>query len=81
MENYWISLGQVKTLSEAKDRIKRVKANIKYKIAYNKYKIKLSSFSFKIEKEKESFMGLTNSFPYYLYVKTPDTKYNWMFLA
>ena len=77
----WIALGQVKTLSEAKERINRVKANVKYKIAYNKLKIKVSQFKFKIEKEDKDMFGNKNIYPYYLYVETPSSKYNWMFLA
>lgn len=81
MNDYWISLGQVSTLNEAKERLARVKENIKYKIQFNKYKIKVSDFKLKIEKEDKDLFGNKNAYAYYLYVKTPDNKYNWMFLA
>jgi hypothetical protein len=80
-ERNYIALGDMKTLAEARERILRVKANIKYKIAYNKLKVSPSSFKFKINKEERDFMGNKKLYPYYLYVQTPSDKYNWMFLA
>jgi transcription antitermination factor NusG len=76
-----ISLGQARTEYEAKDLVKRVKANIRFKIKYNKLKVSPGSFKIVVEKESKDPFGNKNMFPYYLYVKTPSTKYNWMFLA
>ncbi len=69
-----ISLGNHETLQETKDRIKSQKSRLKRILKDNDLKVSPSKFKFHYDKE------IGKRYPYFSYVDTPGTEYNWIFI-
>ena len=78
-----LTLGDFKTLFQAKERVKNQKKRLVYVIKLNKLKVKPSSFKFTISKERPSWYtkNMVVEYPYNVNVRVPSNKYRWIFEA